>query len=86
MAILFRILEGIAISAFGLFLTLKAQVMIDFLGPMDWADQKFGGGGTRLVYKLVGIVITLVGFFVMTNLWDAFLQATLGSFFPSRPI
>lgn len=86
MNIIVRILLGLLIDAVGLFFIFKSETMLDFLGPIDMIDAKLGAGGTRLFYKLLGTVIVVVGFLLMTNLWDAFLQATLGSLFPKRSI
>ncbi len=84
MAILFRIIVGVLIDLVGLFFIFRSETLLDFLGPIDMIDAKLGGGGTRLFYKIVGTVIVIAGFLYMTNLWDAFLGATLGSLFPKR--
>jgi hypothetical protein len=81
MGLLARILIGLAIVAVGVFMVIKTRMVIDFLGTNAWADAKLGGGGTSLLYKLIAILVTCIGFMVATNLWNAFLQATLGSFF-----
>lgn len=67
----------------GAFFVIRTRSIIDFFGSVDFAERYLGGGGTNLFYKLLGIVICLLGFLVATNLWNAFLQATLGSLFPS---
>ncbi|MFH1078361.1 MAG: hypothetical protein V1745_03755 [Patescibacteria group bacterium] len=79
MGIFLRIVIGLAIAAVGTFMVLKTRFFLDFFGPVAWADAKLGS--SNLFYKLIGIVIALVGFLVATNLWNAFLQATLGSLF-----
>lgn len=84
MDIFLRILGGLAAALVGLFFLFKSEVMLDFLGPIDSIDAKLGASGTRLFYKLFGTVIVIIGFMVMTNLWTAFLNATLGSLFPQR--
>ncbi|MBU2612875.1 hypothetical protein KJ925_00250 [Patescibacteria group bacterium] len=81
MGIFLRTLIGLAIASAGTFMVLKTRVILGFFGPVAWADAKLGGGGSNLFYKLIGIVIALIGFLVATNLWEAFLQATLGSIF-----
>jgi hypothetical protein len=81
MSIFFRILIGLAIAGAGVFLVIKTRKIIDFFGPIAWADAKLGGGGTSLMYKLIGIAVVFIGFMIATNLWDAFLQATIGSLF-----
>ena len=85
MAIFLRILAGLAVAAAGIGLVLKSQAIINFLGPLEWAEAKLGYGGTNIVYKLAGVVIVFIGFMVSTNLWNAFLQATIGSLFSFSP-
>lgn len=80
MSLISRILIGLAIAAVGVFMVLRTSYVLDFFGSVDWADRYLGS--TSLFYKLLGIVLALVGFIVMTNMWDAFLMATLGSVIP----
>ncbi len=77
-----RILLGIAIAAAGFHMVWKTSFYLNFFGRMEWAQRKLGGGGSILLYKLVGIVVCFIGIMVATNLWDAFLKATLGSMIP----
>ena len=77
-----RILIGLIVVAIGALLVIKTSKFQDFFGEMAWTYKYLGAGGTRLMYKFIGLVLCCVGFMVMTNLWDAFLQATLGSLFP----
>lgn len=76
-----RILIGAVIAAAGTFFVVKTQQVLDLFGTIEWAEQKLGGGGSRLFYKLLGIVFIIFGFIIITNLWNAFLEATLGSVF-----
>lgn len=82
MSLIVQILIGIAIAAVGVFFVLRTADVLDFLGPVDWAEQHLGG--SSMFYKLLGIVISLIGFIVATDLWDAFLSATLGQLFSVR--
>ena len=77
-----RILIGLVLIAVGFVLVWKTRKFSEFFGPIDWADVKFGGGGTTLVYKTIGLILIFMGFIWATNLWNAFLEATLGSIFP----
>ncbi len=83
MNVIVRILLGAVIAAAGAFFVVKTQKVLDVFGAVDWAEQKLGGGGSRLFYKLLGIVFILIGFVVMTNMWNAFLESTVGSFIPA---
>lgn len=81
MGIFLRILAGIAIAGAGVFMVIRTRNILDFFGPFDWAEAKLGNGGSNLFYKLVGVVVIFLGFMVATDLWNAFLNATLGSLF-----
>lgn len=83
MGFILRVLLGLGIVAVGAFFVIRTRDIVDFFGSVDFAERYLGGGGTNLFYKLLGIVFCLLGFLVATNLWNAFLQATLGSLFPT---
>lgn len=76
-----RILIGLLMVGAGFLVVWKTRNIEDMFGPIDWAEAKLGGGGTNMMYKFIGVVVIFVGFMVMTNLWNAFLEATLGSLF-----
>lgn len=80
-----RILIGLVLVAVGFIIVWKTRKFIESFGSIAWADQHLGGGGTAIMYKGIGIVFILVGFLWATNLWNAFLSATLGAWlFPSQ--
>ncbi len=83
MNIFLRILIGFLIAAAGGFIVIRTRKVADFFGPIEWAERKLGGGGTYLMYKVIGLIFCFIGIIVATDLWDAFLQATLGSLIPS---
>lgn len=78
MDIVFRVLIGLGIAGIGVFMVIKTRMILDFFGTWDWAEAKLNGG-SNLFYKLIGIVAIFLGFLYATNLWNAFLAATLGS-------
>jgi hypothetical protein len=76
------IFKGILLVLVGFGIVWKTRKIVDFFGSIPWADAKLGGGGTTIMYKVIGIIFILVGFFYATGLWYAFLDWTLGSIFP----
>lgn len=78
-----RFIIGIAIAAAGSYFVIRTRSILNFFGPIDWAERKLGGGGSYLLYKVIGIIVAIVGIIVAVNLWDWFLQVTLGSLFPT---
>jgi hypothetical protein len=67
-------------------LTCGLNTTLSTLSLLTFVSGTRIGGGTNLFYKLLGVVFCLIGFLVMTNLWTAFLQATLGSLFPKPTV
>ncbi len=81
-----RILIGIVLVAIGFVIVWKTRKFIETFGSIAWADAKLGGGGTSIMYKTIGIILIFVGFMYATNLWTAFLEATVGAaLFPKAP-
>ncbi|MBT4857198.1 hypothetical protein HON52_03340 [Candidatus Uhrbacteria bacterium] len=74
-----RIVIGILIVLVGISLTFKTQWYLRILGSVPFAEKVFGGGGTRLFYKLLGVGMALLGIIVMTNFLDNLLEFLLGS-------
>ena len=81
-----NIFIGLVLVVIGFVLVWKTRKFIDFFGSIAWADAHLGGGGTSLMYKTIGIVVIFIGFMWATNLWSAFLEATLGNLFPRQPL
>lgn len=76
-----RILIGILVSLGGIIIVWKTQIMMDTVGPIEWAEKTFGGGGSRLFYKLFGIFVILIGFMVITNLFNDIVGGAISSIF-----
>lgn len=75
-----HLLIGLAVAGGGLFMVFNTTFMLDFFGPVDWAEQKLGS--SSMFYKLLGVLVVFIGLIVAFDLWDAFLHATLGQIFP----
>ena len=73
---------GLLIAAIGFVIVWKSDWLLNNLGRIDWADRHLGSeGGTRLMYKLIGIVIIFAGFLQATNLGEAFAKWIATSIF-----
>lgn len=77
-----RIIIGIFMVAIGTLLIFKSEWFYQNFGSIAWAENNLGtSGGSRLMYKLIGLVFIFVGMMVATNLFTGFLMATIGRLF-----
>jgi len=59
---------GILIVAFGILMVIKTEWFLRFTGKIAWAEDKLGSeGGTRLFYKLLGIIGIIIAILIMTG-------------------
>lgn len=73
---------GILIVGVGFLLVWKSDWLLNNMGRIDWAERHLGTeGGTRLMYKLIGIIIIIAGFLHATNLGAAFARWVATSIF-----
>lgn len=69
-------------SVVGLLLILKTEWFIQNFGTSAWAEEHLGyNGGTRLMYKVIGLILIFFGFMAITNLLNDFLLGTVGKIF-----
>ena len=74
-----RILIGLIMAVAGFMMVWKTAAIVSFTGQSDWAQKWLGTeGGTYLLYKIIGIILILLGFVAITNMHNAFLEATVG--------
>ncbi len=79
-----RIILGLFVTVAGALITIKAEWIYQNLGGIPTAEKYLGTeGGSRLAYKLIGILVSIVGFLIMTNLIEAVLKGIFKLFFPS---
>ncbi|HBK35198.1 MAG: hypothetical protein UU08_C0016G0004 [Candidatus Uhrbacteria bacterium GW2011_GWE2_40_58] len=64
----FRVLLGFFVMFVGFLFVWKNEKTFRLIGRIDFAERKFGYGGTRLFLKLVGVMIVFIGMFIMTNI------------------
>ena len=69
------IILGLLIIGVRVLLIAKTEWFINNFGRIAWFEDKLGtDGGSRLGYKLVGIVLILLGMIVMTGSSGEFLS------------
>jgi len=73
-----NIIIGLLLMALGIVLVLKTEWFLSNFGRIAWFESKLGSeGGSRLGYKLVGIVFIFFGLLVLTGLIGGFLSWAL---------
>lgn len=78
-----RILIGLGMVVIGAFITIKAHAIYEALGPMAWAEEHLGTeGGSRLMYKLIGIGFCITGFLLATGLLTNLFLTVASYLFP----
>jgi hypothetical protein len=69
-----QIILGAIMIAAGAGAVIKTEWIINNFGRMAWFEEKLGSdGGSRLGYKLIGIVVLIIGVIVMTGSGDSFM-------------
>jgi hypothetical protein len=80
-----RIIVSIIGIVVGSIMVIKSEWFLSFFGRIDWAEIHLGGeGGTRVFFKLLGILIILVSLMVMTGMIEGVLFAIFGPLFGQR--
>jgi len=63
-----HIIIGIIIIVAGCFMVLKTEWLVNNFGRISWFEEKLGSeGGTRLGYKLIGILAIIIGIIILTG-------------------
>ncbi|MGI6373928.1 MAG: hypothetical protein ACOX0C_01190 [Patescibacteria group bacterium] len=59
---------GLILIALGILIIIKTEWLLENFGRMSWFEQKLGSsGGSRLGYKLVGLIFVFVGLITLTG-------------------
>ena len=75
-------LFGPLLIAFGVLLVIKTEWFVENLGHNAWAEEHLGGsGGTRLMYKLSGILLIFGTMMWVTGMLGPLVMSTIGSLF-----
>ncbi len=73
-----NIFLGLLLLVGGLFFVIKTEWFLSNFGRISWFEAKLGAeGGSRLGYKIIGMVLIFFGLLVMTGLIGGFLNWVL---------
>lgn len=74
-----NIVWGLIIMAAGTMMIIKTEWLLQNFGRMAWFEDKFGTeGGSRLGYKLIGLIIVIIGIIELSGGMGGFLNWILG--------
>lgn len=80
-----RIIVGLVGIVVGSIMVVKSEWFLSFFGRIDWAEIHLGGeGGTRVFYKLLGLLTIIVSLLIMTGMIEGLLFAIFGPLFGQR--
>ncbi len=69
---------GLFMTLAGAGIILKSEMVLEFFGRIEFFEDKLGtAGGSRLGYKLVGLLIAFLGILTMTGLIQGFMEFVL---------
>ncbi len=76
------IILGLILVVIGALITIFANKIYNAIGPIPWAEMHLGTeGGSRLMYKLIGILFCVIGFLIATGLIRNVVLAVFGRIF-----
>jgi len=75
MSPLFRIPLGLLVMVAGFYMVQKTEVLMSWFGEVPFAEAKFGPGGSRFFYKLLGVLVSFIGIFIATNVISNILES-----------
>ncbi|MBI4281745.1 hypothetical protein HY625_02870 [Candidatus Uhrbacteria bacterium] len=79
-----RILWGLLIVIAGALMVIYGEKIYDAFGAVPFAEKYLGTeGGSRLFYKLLGVLAVIIGFMIMTNMLGAILLSIFGRILPT---
>jgi len=74
-----KIFLGILMIAVGFIFVWKTEWFLQNFGGIGFAEKHLGSeGGSRLMYKFIGLVIIIIGILYVTDLSDNFLAWIAG--------
>lgn len=78
-----RIVWGFLIVVAGTLMVIYGEKIYETFGAVPFAEKYLGTeGGSRLFYKLLGVLGVIIGFMIMTNMIGGILLGIFGKILP----
>ena len=69
------IIIGLIVIAVGTLMVIKSEALLNAFGRVEIFEKYLGAeGGSRLGYKLFGILLIFIGMLIMTNMIAGFME------------
>ena len=78
-----RIIITVALVGFGYYCVKKPDSAYEIFGRMEFAEKLFTGG-TRSAIPVLGVILILLGFSVITCVWENLAKVLVDLMFPAR--
>lgn len=73
-----KIIGGLILIAIGTLIVMKSEDLFRNFGRIAWFEKNLGTeGGSRLGYKLIGLIIIFFGLLMTTGTFDGFIKTIL---------
>jgi hypothetical protein len=70
-----NIIIGLIIMIVGAFITMKSEAILNNFGRINWFEEHLGvEGGSRLGYKLIGMLAIFIGILFITGMIGGFME------------
>ena len=80
-----RFFLGIIFIAFGFLIIWKSEWIFSNFGRVDWAEEHLGTeGGTRLLWKLIGLTVIFLALLYMFGMLEGIIGAIFSPLFIGR--
>jgi len=76
-------LFALIVVLLGLVLVIKSEWFMNNFGRIAWAEEHLGGGGSRLMYKLIGLVFIFGAIFAVTGIMEDIVVGIFGGIVPN---
>ena len=71
-----RIFIGVIGLAVGTLMIMRSEWFLSFFGRIDWAEIHLGTeGGTRVFYKILGLLTIFISLLIITGMIQGFVLA-----------
>lgn len=73
-----KIIGGLIMIALGALIVIKSEDLLRNFGRISWFEKNLGSeGGSRLGYKIIGIIVIFFGLLMSTGTFDGFIKVLL---------